>query len=201
MDRLEESQKTMQIDRENDGLLVKGFADQVFGVADDTDREGNASMETSHAFMTALCVFEAMESFPDLYETSEVQHKIKYSRWKAVEISKAIKEGRVPVPGGAEEKVEDKDVDEDSNIADSPVEEQWKPKVEPVLSEKVLHNAPEEVKSSRKSKRKKQSVKELQQLNRAEELTRQALSAIRFSDSSLGITKLKEALLTLEQLQ
>jgi vacuolar protein sorting-associated protein VTA1 len=77
------------------------FVNGIFEHADGEDRAGEANMDTSHAFMTAFCLYEASEVFGELED--ETKHKLQYARWKAADISKALKEGRRPKPGGADE--------------------------------------------------------------------------------------------------
>lgn len=49
-------------------------------------------------FIIASSFFDILEQFGDIDE--EITSKNKYSKWKATEIMKALKEGRTPEPGG-----------------------------------------------------------------------------------------------------
>ncbi|KAI9570263.1 Vta1 like-domain-containing protein [Boletus coccyginus] len=80
---------------------VENFALKVFRMADDEDRAGNTSRSTAKKFLAAANFFEVLRVFPktDVSESSE--SKLKYAKWKAVDIAKAIREGRHPTPGPA----------------------------------------------------------------------------------------------------
>ncbi|KAL0088430.1 Vta1 like-domain-containing protein [Phycomyces blakesleeanus] len=76
---------------------VENFALKVFLNADNEDRSGNASKKTAKNFLAASIFLELLKSFGDL--DPEVEAKIKYAKWKAADIMKALREGRTPVPG------------------------------------------------------------------------------------------------------
>jgi len=75
----------------------------VFTIADNEDRAGNATKGTAIKFRTCSTLFEACSTLGDISE--DVNEKLRYARWKQVDIMKAIKEGRKPTPGppGGEE--------------------------------------------------------------------------------------------------
>ncbi|KAG6380887.1 Vta1 like-domain-containing protein [Boletus reticuloceps] len=80
---------------------VENFALKVFKSADDEDRAGNATKSIAKKFLVAANFFEVLRVFPktDISESSE--SKLKYAKWKAVDIAKALREGRRPTPGPA----------------------------------------------------------------------------------------------------
>jgi len=99
---LEKVKKAHDISNKDEARLrVENFALNVFDTADQQDRAGTADMKTVRAFQAAACFFEVCKLFGDL--SSDIQEKHKYSQWKAVDIAKAIREGRKPIPGGINE--------------------------------------------------------------------------------------------------
>ncbi|KAJ3053622.1 hypothetical protein HK097_003815 [Rhizophlyctis rosea] len=76
---------------------IENFALRIFMNADNEDRNGNASKKTAKTFLAAAIFLELLKVFGDI--DTEVQEKIRYAKWKATDIIKALKEGRVPVPG------------------------------------------------------------------------------------------------------
>ncbi|KAF8445600.1 Vta1 like-domain-containing protein [Boletus edulis BED1] len=79
----------------------ENFALKVFQTADDEDRAGNATKSIAKKFLVAANFFEVLRVFPktDVSESSE--SKLKYAKWKAADIAKALREGRRPTPGPA----------------------------------------------------------------------------------------------------
>lgn len=85
--------------------LIRRFANHIFSIADDEDRSGSASRSTARTFFSAACYFEILQQFitneEQLTEEQEEDGKKRlYSKWKATEILKAMKEGRNVIPGG-----------------------------------------------------------------------------------------------------
>lgn len=76
---------------------VENFALKIFINADNEDRAGKSSKKTAKTFLAASIFLELLKTFGDL--DSETEAKIKYSKWKAADIMKALREGRVPTPG------------------------------------------------------------------------------------------------------
>ncbi|RHZ84818.1 hypothetical protein Glove_74g185 [Diversispora epigaea] len=76
---------------------VENFALKVFLNADNEDRAGKASRKTAKNFLAAAIFLELLKIFGEL--SSENQEKIKYSKWKATQIIKALKDGQIPTPG------------------------------------------------------------------------------------------------------
>ncbi|KAH6574264.1 hypothetical protein BASA62_002527 [Batrachochytrium salamandrivorans] len=74
---------------------VENFALRIFINADNEDRAGRASKKTAKTFLAASIFLELLKTFGAL--DSEVQQKIRYAKFKAADIIKALKEGRVPI--------------------------------------------------------------------------------------------------------
>ncbi|KAH9044561.1 Vta1 like-domain-containing protein [Lactarius pseudohatsudake] len=83
---------------------VENFALKVFASADDEDRRGAATRKTAKKFLAAATFFEVLNVFEDRGPWEAHEEKVRYSKWRAAEISKALREGRQPTPvvGGAE---------------------------------------------------------------------------------------------------
>ncbi|KCV69634.1 hypothetical protein H696_04052 [Fonticula alba] len=88
---------------------VENMAARVFLAADDEDRKGTPAMKTSQNFLVAACFFEVLNSMPVPSGSppdgspagmprEDIDNKIKYAKWRAVEISRAIRENRLPSP-------------------------------------------------------------------------------------------------------
>ncbi|KAI9444875.1 Vta1 like-domain-containing protein [Lactarius indigo] len=83
---------------------VENFALRVFGSADSEDRRGAATRKTAKKYLAAATFFEVLNVFEDRGPWEAHEEKVRYSKWRAAEISKALREGRQPTPalGGAE---------------------------------------------------------------------------------------------------
>ncbi|KAI9460510.1 Vta1 like-domain-containing protein, partial [Lactarius psammicola] len=83
---------------------VENFALRVFASADSEDRRGAATRKTAKKFLAAATFFEILNVFEDRGPWEAHEEKVRYAKWRAAEISKAIREGRQPTPvlGGAE---------------------------------------------------------------------------------------------------
>lgn len=107
--------------RDESKFVCRQFADKVFDKADGEDRMGMASKTTARTFYAATSFYEILLQFYSEDEVSEEREEEKsriiYSKWKAMEILKAIKEGRQPTPGGYGEEEE---VQEDLPAAEEP---------------------------------------------------------------------------------
>ncbi|CDH49572.1 late endosome to vacuole transport-relatedprotein [Lichtheimia corymbifera JMRC:FSU:9682] len=89
---------------------IENFALKVFMNADNEDRAGKASKKTAKTFLASSIFLELLKSFGEL--DPEVEAKIKYAKWKAADITKALREGRVPTPGAPGDKEEEREADE-----------------------------------------------------------------------------------------
>ncbi|KAJ2555300.1 hypothetical protein EV175_002304 [Coemansia sp. RSA 1933] len=72
------------------------FGLRIFVKADSEDRGGEAGKMTARNFIVASQFLQIVASFGDLPEG--ISEKIKYAKWRAAEILKAIREGRPPAP-------------------------------------------------------------------------------------------------------
>ncbi|KNC55916.1 uncharacterized protein AMSG_11383 [Thecamonas trahens ATCC 50062] len=90
---------------EEAAIYVENFAHKVFKGADDEDRAGVASIGTALRFRAASNFYQVLRVFGPL--AADIEEKKKYAKWKAVQISKAIKAGKQPRPGGPQEHKEE----------------------------------------------------------------------------------------------
>ncbi|EJU01198.1 DUF605-domain-containing protein [Dacryopinax primogenitus] len=74
------------------------FAEHIFGSADNEDRTGAATKLTAKKFLAAANFMQLLAIFD---RERDVAEKIKYAKWKASDIAKALREGRVPLAGPA----------------------------------------------------------------------------------------------------
>ncbi|KAJ1963627.1 hypothetical protein GGI12_001942 [Dipsacomyces acuminosporus] len=72
------------------------FALKIFAKADTEERQGKATKVTARNFIVSSQFLQVISAFGTL--PSDIAEKIKYAKWKAAEILKAIREGRTPVP-------------------------------------------------------------------------------------------------------
>ncbi|KAL9663904.1 hypothetical protein QQ045_019298 [Rhodiola kirilowii] len=96
MKQLEKDKKSVTLGPD-DNLYLEGFASNVFAKADKQDRAGRADLNTAKTFYAASIFFEILNQFGELQP--DLEQKQKYAAWKAVDIRKALKEGRKPEPG------------------------------------------------------------------------------------------------------
>ncbi|KAJ3023604.1 hypothetical protein HKX48_002152 [Thoreauomyces humboldtii] len=97
---------------------IENFALRIFFNADTEDRQGNATKKTAKTFLAASIFLDLLRVFGDIDSEvfallltwgfqqaadtmllGQVQDKVRYSKFKAADIIKAIREGRVPTPG------------------------------------------------------------------------------------------------------
>ncbi|KAI0721387.1 Vta1 like-domain-containing protein [Cerioporus squamosus] len=81
---------------------MENFALRVFAGADNEDRNGNVTRNTARKFLVAANFLEVLRTFDSDkagLDLPAIEEKIKYAKWKAADISKAIREGRKPTPG------------------------------------------------------------------------------------------------------
>ncbi|KAG0004059.1 hypothetical protein BGZ80_008901 [Entomortierella chlamydospora] len=93
---------------------IENFALKIFGKADDEDRAGQGSQKTAKNFVAAANFLELLKVFGEV--DSEVEKKIKYSKWRAAEIVKAIRDGRQPVPPPGADKPKEASPDVNTGI-------------------------------------------------------------------------------------
>eukprot|EP00465_Bigelowiella_longifila_P010932 CAMPEP_0185252170 /NCGR_PEP_ID=MMETSP1359-20130426/1354_1 /TAXON_ID=552665 /ORGANISM="Bigelowiella longifila, Strain CCMP242" /LENGTH=393 /DNA_ID=CAMNT_0027834283 /DNA_START=30 /DNA_END=1211 /DNA_ORIENTATION=- len=121
MGRLEKAKPQLpEQTKEEKQESILELALNVFTIADNEDRAGNASKGTAIKFRTCSTLFEACSTLGDVSE--DVNEKLRYARWKQVDIMKAIKEGRKPTPGppGGEEQDEANGVMGDGGAEEQP---------------------------------------------------------------------------------
>ncbi|SHO78636.1 Uncharacterized protein MSYG_2983 [Malassezia sympodialis ATCC 42132] len=102
MDELEQLKGTLSENEAvtNDAIgqtYIENFALQIFLGADNEEREGKASRSTAQSFLAASKFLELLQVFGPL--EPDMQTKIKYAKWKAAQISKALREGSALTPG------------------------------------------------------------------------------------------------------
>lgn len=83
---------------------VENFALKIFLNADNEDRAGKANKRTAKTFLAASIFLELLKTFGEL--DSETEAKIKYAKWKATDITKALREGRQPQIGSPSDQQE-----------------------------------------------------------------------------------------------
>ncbi|UZJ55412.1 hypothetical protein CBS101457_004732 [Exobasidium rhododendri] len=114
---------------------VENVALKVFAGADNEDRTGKANKGTARRFLVAANFIEVLGNFGSLesdvssskggvevrkwnltltrnecwmpMKLQQMEAKLKYSKWKAADIAKALREGRKPTPGAVDEEVEE----------------------------------------------------------------------------------------------
>ncbi|KAJ2808602.1 hypothetical protein H4R20_000785 [Coemansia guatemalensis] len=79
------------------------FGLRVFSGADREDREGIATKETAKNFVVASQLLQILAAFGEIPE--KIANIVKYSKWRAVVILRAIREGRQPEPPEETEKL------------------------------------------------------------------------------------------------
>jgi vacuolar protein sorting-associated protein VTA1 len=124
MNQLEKDKTVVKLSSD-DNMHMEGFALGVFAKADKQDRAGRADANTAKSFYAASIFFEVLLQFGELQ--TDILEKQKYAAWKAVDIHKALSEGRKPVPGPP---VDDSEGDP------------WNPEVSKIVSTNVAPEIP-----------------------------------------------------------
>jgi vacuolar protein sorting-associated protein VTA1 len=124
MDQLESTKKSLNPNPEEGRATVEIFALKMFKKADDEDRKGVHTATVAKLFYAASILMQSTKQFGELSE--DIVEKLKYAKWKAAEITKAIKTGETIQPGGFGE-VKSEEVapisQENSDVSHS--EESW----------------------------------------------------------------------------
>ncbi|KAJ2497684.1 hypothetical protein GGH96_004923 [Coemansia sp. RSA 1972] len=76
------------------------FALRIFAKADTEDREGKATKATARNFIVSSQFMQVVAAFGEMDEG--VKEKMRYAKWRAAEILKAMREGREVVPPSGE---------------------------------------------------------------------------------------------------
>lgn len=97
LEKCEALKKTLPPDNGTHRNIVEEFALRVFDRADDEDRADRATKATARTFYAAMCFFEVCSVFGPLPD--DLIERLRYAKWKAADITKALREGRRPVPG------------------------------------------------------------------------------------------------------
>jgi vacuolar protein sorting-associated protein VTA1 len=97
MDKLESDKQQLNANTEEGRATVELFALKMFKKADDADRAGRHDAIVARLFYASSVLMEVTKQFGEL--TEDIMEKQKYARWKAAEISRAIKTG-VPIQPG-----------------------------------------------------------------------------------------------------
>lgn len=77
---------------------VENFALKVFASADNEDRRGVSTRKTAKKFLAASTFFDVLNVFEDHGAWEAHVEKMRYAKWRAADISKALREGRQPTP-------------------------------------------------------------------------------------------------------
>jgi vacuolar protein sorting-associated protein VTA1 len=191
LSRLEDEQAvltTTGVLPDDPAAYVKGFSMRLFKAADDGDRSGVRTMNIAKTFLMAAGCFEAVALWGAVPEN--VAEKIKYAKWRALEITRACKAGTV-----AEEPPYQGDPSEESET-DVP---------EPQVP--VAPQNPKPAVSSHQSdfsgafttvKVSQGSVPPMDVVNQARKQVKEALSALQFDDVRTAVELLRGSLAKLE---
>ncbi|PLW25667.1 hypothetical protein PCASD_25331 [Puccinia coronata f. sp. avenae] len=76
---------------------VENFGLKIFDGADKEDQQGLSTRTTAQRFLAAACFLEVLQSLTNQPEPDIIQ-KIKYSKWRAGSISKALRDGSAIQP-------------------------------------------------------------------------------------------------------
>lgn len=102
---------------------VASFAERVFAKADREDRAGKSTLTTARSFYAASNFYEVLKNFEEL--DSETTEKVKYAKWRATEITKAIKNNEpVPPPPSVAAREELDEITAEMNRLDAEVKEE-----------------------------------------------------------------------------
>lgn len=177
---------------------VERFALGVFVRCDNEDRAGKAHKGTVSAFLAAAAFLELLKQFGELDEG--MAQKIKYAKFKAAQINKALRNGEVPPagpPGGDGEEPSAADLDELDAALDSA-----KPMAPgPPRSAsrgKSTPDAPPAPMSRADSYSPSTSGIASKDMEKAQKHCKHAISALAFDDVPAAIKELKGALKLLE---
>lgn len=96
LSQMEKDRGALALDKENDMYHCESFALKIFSNADKMDRAGRADLATAKAFFVASYFLEVLNHFGPLDQ--QLGEKQRYAAWRAAELSKAMREGRPPLP-------------------------------------------------------------------------------------------------------
>jgi len=97
MSKLEKDKSTITVSEDEAKIVLENFALTVFSRADDEFQAGLSNKGTAQKFYAAQTFLEVLEQFGEVCQ--ETKEKIRFAKFQAAEIIKAIKEGRPPPVG------------------------------------------------------------------------------------------------------
>lgn len=102
MDKLQQMKRTLKEEEAMSSDVVaqvhiEDVALRLFKHADEQDRAARFDRNMIKAFFTSSHIFTTLKQFGEL--SDEVESKMKYAKWKAVEIDRCLKGGVPPTPG------------------------------------------------------------------------------------------------------
>lgn len=113
MNQLEQDKNQLNPNTEEGRATVEVFALKMFKKADDHDRAGQHTAVVAKLFYASSILMEVTKQFGELSE--DLMEKQKYARWKAAEISRAIKTGNPIQPGSYFEQQQSTEEDSDGD--------------------------------------------------------------------------------------
>lgn len=101
---------------------VLGLAMRIFLAADNEDRAGSADRKTARLFLISSQFMEVLRVFTNGEPgVPEVEERMRYARWRAAEIARAVSEGRRPEhPDGAADGAGESGADNVQTLPKSP---------------------------------------------------------------------------------
>ncbi|KAJ3257456.1 Vacuolar protein sorting-associated protein vta1 [Boothiomyces macroporosus] len=147
MDKLEQDKvKLAEYEAINDDDVgyahLENFGLKIFLNADNEDRNGLASKKTVKTFVAASVFLECLKIFKDGELDDDIKQKIKYAKYKAADIMKALNEGRKPNPGPPGSEIPSATQTSPVVIVPPPNLNEAGPSVPPVVPPKVVASAP-----------------------------------------------------------
>lgn len=188
---------------ENGIKTVETFAFRVFLIADNEDRQQKTSMRTAKTFLAASNFLDILKLFGPI--SADLQEKIRYAKWRAAEIGKAIREGRSP-----NIQIESGDIEQNDNLEDeeqgdhSHAQISTQPQNFDLQEESSIDYNTKNVSVANKYSEEPEVVPTSSSveynrglLDKAEKHSRYAISALQFDDVPTAIKNLQLALQTL----
>jgi len=172
--------------------------------------------------MTAYVILDCLHQFGEL--DSNIENKLKYASWRAVEIKKAMDAGRNPDPpprrssvvseqGESDDELDtferelkdfgEQEEEEEESEEDDSMEDRHRPnrRGSPRLPTPPRRKEPKRRHRNRgknggrgNNQTQREQLKRINELNEAEDMTREGLSSIRFNDISTAKDRLERAL-------
>lgn len=166
------------------------FALKVFLLADQEDRHGIASLKTAKIFLASMCFFEVLQLLNvDELETLDIQEKMKYAKWRAVEIGKSIRTGESIRPPLANES-DNNSITTEEKHTDTFIESQTSPKlsIEQSISPSIVSISPT-------------TTLKMKRLDDVQKLAKYASNSLQYEDIPSAKKFLQEALDILNNLE